>query len=92
MNDNKRRVNLMMDESTAQMLDELAEGERKRGQYLDQLIRREYATKRAAPDIRSMDIDALRLMIQGLAGRVQSLEGELVRMQSQVATLIAERA
>ncbi len=37
------------------------------------------------------DRASLRLMIQGLAGRVNMLEGQIIGLQTQVATLIAER-
>jgi metal-responsive CopG/Arc/MetJ family transcriptional regulator len=91
MDDTKRRVNLMLDSDVIEMLDELAEGERKRGQYISQLIRSAYAAKRSAPDVRSMDLDALRLMVQGLAGRVLTIEGEIINLQSQLAALNVQR-
>jgi hypothetical protein len=87
MDDMKRRVNLMLDADVTDMLDELAEGERKRGQYISQLIRNAYAAKRSAPDVRTMDMDALRLMVQGLAGRVISAEGEIISLRSQLAAV-----
>ncbi len=91
MDDSKRhvsrRANLMLDSDVLEMLDELAEGERKRGQYISQLIRNAYAAKRAAPDVRPMDLDALRLMVQGLAGRVIAAEGEIISLRSQLAAV-----
>ena len=89
MDDNKRRVNLMLDADVTDMLDALAEGERKRGQYISQLIRNAYAAKQSAPDVRTMDVDALRLMVQGLAGRVIAVEGEVANLRSQLAAVIA---
>jgi hypothetical protein len=70
-------------------LDDLAEGERKRGQYISQLIRNAYAARQSAPDVRAMDVDALRLMVQGLAGRVIMVEGEIANLRSQLAAVIA---
>ena len=37
-----------------------------------------------------MDLDALRLMVQGLAGRVIAVEGEVANLRSQLAAIIAE--
>jgi hypothetical protein len=92
MDDSKRRVNLMLDSDVIDWLDFLAGGERKRGQYISQLIRNAYAAQRSAPDVREMDLDALRLMVQGLAGRVIAVEGEISNLRSQLAALIARDA
>jgi hypothetical protein len=89
MDNTKRRVNLMLDEDVIDWLDNLAGGERKRGQYISQLIRSAYAAKQSAPDVRTMDVDALRLMVQGLAGRVIAVEGEVANLRSQLAAVIA---
>jgi uncharacterized small protein (DUF1192 family) len=34
----------------------------------------------------------MRLMMQGLSGRVVALEGEIMRIQSQLAAIIASKA
>ena len=64
MSNSKRRVNLMLDGDVIEMLDTLAEGERKRGQYISSLIRSAYAARGAAPDIRIMNLEGLRLLVQ----------------------------
>jgi hypothetical protein len=87
MDDNKRRVNLMLDVDVIDWLDSLAGGERKRGQYISSLIRNAWAARQAAPDVRTMDLDALRLMVQGLAGRVIAAEGEIISLRSQLAAV-----
>lgn len=92
MSDEKRRLNLMIDSDVVSWLDSLAGGERKRGQYLSELVRQAWAARQSAPDVRSMDLDALRLMTQGLAGRVIAAEGEIVNLRSQLAAVIAARA
>ena len=91
MDDNKRRVNLMLDTDVIDWLDSLAGGERKRGQYISQLIRNAWAARQAAPDVRTMNLDALRLMVQGLAGRVIAVEGETANLRAQLASVIADR-
>ena len=37
-----------------------------------------------------MDLDALRLMVQGLAGRVIAAEGETANLRAPLAAVIAE--
>jgi hypothetical protein len=87
--DDKRRVNLMVDADVIDWLDRLAGSERKRGQYISQLIRNDWTARQAAPDVRSMDLDTLRLVVQGLAGRVIAVEGEMGALRSQLAAVIA---
>jgi hypothetical protein len=91
MDNTKQRVNLMLDANVIDWLDSLAGGERKRGAYISDLIRSAWAARQSAPDVRTMDVDALRLMVQGLAGRVISVEGEIANLRSQLAALIAEQ-
>lgn len=86
----RARLNLQLAPDVADMLTELAGGERKRSEYLNDLLRTTYAAKGVNVDIRTMDVEALRLTVLGLAGRVQTVEGELVRTQSHLAALIAQ--
>lgn len=88
----KRRVNLMLDADVIELLDRLAGGERKRGSYISELIRSSWAGRQSAPDVRSMDLDSLRLMVQGLSGRVIAMEGELAAMRAQLAAVIASQS
>lgn len=83
----KERLNLSVDEGIGELLNKLAKGERKRGDYLSQLLR----SIDEGQDVTGMDIESLRLMVQGMGGRLKSLEGELMRVQSQLAALIAGR-
>ena len=85
----KARLNLFLDEDAAQALEEMAGGERKRSEYLNNLLRTTYAARKASSDIRTMDVEALRLTVIGLAGRVQAVEGEMLHIQSQLAAMIA---
>lgn len=90
--DNKQRVNLTIDSDVVEWLDSLAGGERKRGAYISELIRSAWAARQAAPDVRTMDLDALRLMVQGLSGRVIAAEGEITNLRAQLAAVIASKA
>lgn len=86
---NKERLNLSVDEGIGDLLSKLAGGERKRGDYLSQLLRS--IDESQGVDVTRMDIESLRLMVQGMGGRLKSIEGELIRVQAQVAAIIAER-
>lgn len=81
----KRRVNLMIDADVTDMLDSLAGGERKRGAYISDLIRVAYAGRVANEDLRTMDIEALRLMVMGMAGQLQALRGDVLALQAKGA-------
>lgn len=83
----KERLNLSVDEGIGELLNKLAKGERKRGDYLSQLLR----SIDEGQDVTGMDIESLRLMVQGIGGRLKSVEGEVMRIQSQLATIIADR-
>ena len=83
----KERLNLSVDEGIGELLNKLAKGERKRGDYLSQLLR----SIDEGQDVTGLDVESLRLMVQGLGGRLKSLEGELMRVQSQLAAIIADR-
>ena len=84
----KERLNLSVDEGIGELLNKLAKGERKRGDYLSQLLR----SIDAGEDVTGMDVESLRLMVQGMGGRLKSVEGELMRLQAQLAAIIAERS
>lgn len=80
--DNKARINITLSVEGCSMLDQLADGERKRGDFLDGLIRREYAAKQSAFDANGADLFMLRAMIQSLLGRVMALEGMVQAMSA----------
>src|SRR5687767_9069310 len=87
----KQRCNLTLDSDVIEMMDEMAGSERKRGLWISNMIRTTYAAQRSNADVRTMDIEGLRLTVLGLAGRLQAVEGELLRTQSQVASMIANK-
>lgn len=87
----KVRVNLSVDAGIPEIMERIAGGRNKMGDYLSKLIRSQAAEGATALELQSMDNEALRLMVQGLGGRVKALEGELIRVQAQLAALIAER-
>ena len=84
---NKERLNLSVDEGIGDLLNKLAKGERKRGDYLSQLLR----SIDEGEDVIGLDVESLRLMVQGMGGRLKTLEGEMMRLQAQLAAIIADR-
>lgn len=89
--ESRYRLNTILDPDVIPMLDELAGGERKRGAMIGQLVRTAYAGQKSNADLRTMDVESLRLTVLGLNGRVQAVEGEIMRLQAQLAALIAGR-
>jgi hypothetical protein len=91
MDNSKRRVNLMLDSDVIDWLDSLAGGERKRGQYISQLIRNAWSVSKSLPDVQGMNVDELRLTVLGLAGRLTAVEGEVANLRSHLAALVSDR-
>lgn len=88
----KPRMNLTVDPDVPDLLERLAGGRNKMGDYLSQMIRSMAAGSSTADEIEKLDREGMRLMIQGLTGRLVALEGEVMRLQSQLAAVIAGKA
>lgn len=86
---NLMRMSLNVPLDIPEKLRELAGGKPKMGLWLTDLIRQMY-DNRITVDVKRMDVEGLRLLVMGLAGQVQSLQGEMTRTQSQLAALIAK--
>lgn len=88
----KPRINLTVDHDIPEVLERLAGGRNKMGDYVSQMVRNLAAGSSTADEIEKLDREGMKLMLQGLSGRMVALEGELMRVQSQLAALIAGRA
>lgn len=88
----KVRINVSVDPDIPDLLIKLAGGRNSQGDYLSTLIRNLAADDATAVELAQMDNEALRLMVQGLGGRVRVVEAELLRMQTQLAAMIADRS
>lgn len=73
------RLNLMVDESVPDLLTQLAEGERKRGEYLSALILG--MAQHRGPSID--DAETLALAMKALAGQVKVLTGKVAVLEAQ---------
>lgn len=88
----KPRINLTVDHDIPEVLERLAGGRNNMGAYVSQMVRNLAAGSSTADEIEKLDREGMKLMLQGLSGRMVALEGELMRVQSQLAALIAGRA
>ena len=84
------RLNLTVADDIPDKLTALAGGERKRGQFITDLVRAVYEGKDYTHE--GMDVEALRLQVMGLAGEVRTLQGRLVQVERTVAALVAANA
>ena len=84
------RLNLSVADDIPEKLAALAGGERKRGQFLTNLIRSLYDAQATTQE--GMDIEALRLQVLGLAGQVKTLESRLAKLEQTLAVMIADNA
>ena len=82
------RLNLTVDDGVGQMLTELAEGERKRGQWLTNLVRSMYEQKQ---QIAVSDFEQIKVGFTGLVATSNALESRVARLERQVATLLADK-
>jgi len=82
------RLNLAVDDGIGELLTQLAGGERKRGQYLSDLVRG-LAQTQGAP---GADLQTLLFVVRGVTGQVQGIEGRLSMVEAQLAPLLAQRA
>ena len=64
---------------------QIAEGERKRGEYITNLARAIATGNDATP--RGVDVERLRLQLLGIAGLVKQLEGRVITTESALPTV-----
>lgn len=81
------RINLVLEDGIGELMTDLAGGERRRGQWLSDLVRAMSETKIKAQQ--GGDLDTLRYSVVGLAAEAKITEGRLTRLEKQVAAFIA---
>lgn len=84
------RINLSVGKDIPDKLSELAGGERKRGEYLTQLVRSIYAGQQEVSA--GSDFEQLRMGFAGMVGKQKELEGRLLRIEGQLAAMMAKDA
>lgn len=75
------RLNLSVDEGIGDLLSELAGGERKRGQWLSDMVRGQHSQM---SQVAGSDFETMRLTISGLVGQVRQNEGRLLVMETKL--------
>jgi hypothetical protein len=78
------RLNLSVDDGVGDLLSELAGGERKRGQWLSDLVRGQHSQ---LSQVAGSDFETLRLTISGLVGQVRQNEGRLLILETRLQGL-----
>lgn len=79
------RLNLSVDEGISAMLTELAGGERKRGQWLSDLVRSMYEQRQ---QIASSDVEQLKMGFAGVVGSTKMLEARVTQLERDYARLV----
>ena len=84
------RLNLSVDDGVGELLSELAGGERKRGQWLSDMVRGQHSQLGRGG---GTDAETLRLTMSGLIGQVKQTDGRVLvleaRLQAVESQLIA---
>ena len=82
------RLNLTVEDGTGELMTQLAGGERKRGQWLSELVRAMHETQQQA---QASDVEQVKMALAGMIGQQKQLEGRLLQVERQLAALISER-
>ncbi len=77
------RLALVVDDGINELLIELAGGERRRGQYLSDVVRGLAMTK----GMPGADIQTLLFAVRGVTGQTSALEGRVAMIEAQLAAL-----
>jgi hypothetical protein len=80
------RINLNVEDGIGALMSDLAGGERKRGQWLSDLVRAMHETHQQAY---VSDIEQVKLAFSGLLGQQKQLEGRVIQLERQVSALMA---
>ena len=87
----KIRLNLSVDARVPDKLERLAGGRNRMGDWLSDLLLAMEVGDDTAAEIERLNMESLRLMIQGLAGRVRALEAGQDKVINSLTTLVLER-
>lgn len=82
------RLNLMIDDGIGEIMTDMAGGERRRGQWLSDLVRAMH--EQGVKAQQGGDLEALRYSVMGMSGQIKMIEGRLVNMERQFAAHLAQ--
>lgn len=80
------RINLSVDDGVGDMMSELAGGERKRGQWLSDLVKAMHETHQQT---HVSDIEQVKMALAGMMGQHKQIEGRVIQLERQVSALMA---
>lgn len=80
------RLNLIVEDGVGDLLTKLADGERRRGQWISDLAKAMIENREQAA---ASSLDELRLSFVGLLSEVKLQDARIVRLEGQLAALIA---
>jgi hypothetical protein len=81
------RLNLTVDDGIGQLMSQLAGGERRRGDWLTDLVKAMHSN---AEQAQASSFDQLRLSFVGLLGEVKMIEARLQHVEGQLAAIVSE--
>ena len=87
--DDTVRINLVVGADIPAKLTALAGGERKRGDYLTQLMRAVHAGELEVTT--GADLEQIRLILTGLAAKQLAIESRLLTVERELAAVIADK-
>lgn len=82
------RINLTVEDGIPELLEELAGGRNKMGQYISDLVRATHEGQRSAPE--ASDVEALRYQMATVIGKQREHDTRLLQMERQLAAVMAE--
>lgn len=77
------RLNLQVDDGIGDLMTQLAGGERRRGQWLGDLVR---AMHEQSSQATVSDLETTKLALSGLAGQQKLLEARLLKVEQRLAS------
>lgn len=81
------RVTLVLEDGISELMTSLSGGERKRGQWLSDLVRGIHDQGQLAA---ASDFETFKFAFAGLTGQVKTQEGRLLNVERQLSALIAQ--
>lgn len=81
------RINLVIEDGIGDLLTELAGSERKRGEWLSKMVRAMHDQRQ---QIEATDTETMKLTILGMAGQIKGIDARLMKVEQNLAAVIAK--
>lgn len=83
------RLNITVEDDVPALLEQLAGGRNKMGQYVTDLVRATAEGERTATE--ASDLEAMRYQMATVIGKQREVEARLLQMERQLAAIMAEK-